>query len=187
MAMAAPPIRQPAITRTLPPSQAASRPANMPTMNMVMAEGSSMSPERVMLAPNPYPAAAGVWTNSGRKANVAYIPTPSSRATRLFVQTAVRRIMAMSISGVAARSSVITQAAPSTTAAASRPSTRPEPQPQSGASLSATSSATSQADSSTAGSQLIRPRVRTGDSGTNSTAETAAATVRIIGSQNSQW
>ena len=139
-----------------------------------------------MLAPKPYPAAGGVWTNSGRNANVAYIPTPSSSETRLLVHTAVRRIIFMSISGVAARSSAVTQPAPSTTAPASRPSTRAEPQPQSGASLSATSSATSHADSSTAGSQLIRPGVRTGDSGTKSTAATAAATVRIIGSQNSQ-
>ena len=115
------------------------------------------------------------------------MPTPISSATRLFVHTAVRRIIFMSISGVAARSSATTQPAASTTAAASRPITRADPQPQSGASLSATSSATSQADSSTAGSQLIRPGVRTGDSGTNRTADTAATTVRIIGSQNSQW
>ena len=146
-----------------------------------------MSPERVMLAPNPYPAAGGVCTNSGRNANVAYMPIPMSSATRLFVHTAGRRIIFMSISGVAERSSAITQAAPSTTAAASRPSTRAENQPQAGASLRATSSATSHADSSTAGSQLIRPGVRTGDSGTNSTADTAAMIVRIIGSQNSQW
>jgi hypothetical protein len=92
----------------------------------------------------------------------------------------------VSISGVAARSSAITQPAASTTSAASRPITRAEPHPQSGASLSATSSATSHADNSTAGSPLIRPGVRTGDSGTNSTADTAAATVMIIGSQNSQ-
>ncbi len=98
----------------------------------------------------------------------------------------MRRIIFMSISGVVARSSARIQAAASTTAAASRPITRLEPQPQLGASLSATSSATSQADSSTAGSQLIRPGVRTGDSGTNSTAETAATIVRISGSQNSQ-
>jgi hypothetical protein len=106
----------------------------------------------------------------------------------LFVHTAVRRIIFMSISGVAARSSASTQAAARTTAAASRPITRPEPQPQpqAGASLSATSSATSHPDSSTAGSQLIRPGVRTGDSGTNRTAQTAAMIVRIIGSQNSQ-
>ena len=51
--MATPPIRHPAITRTLPPSRRASRPANMPMTNMVIAEGSSISPERVMLAPNP--------------------------------------------------------------------------------------------------------------------------------------
>ena len=104
----------------------------------------------------------------------------------MFVHTAFRRIIVMSISGVAARSSAMTQPAASTTAAASRPSTRLEPQPQSGASLSATSSATSHPDSNTTGGQLIRPGLRTGDSGTNSTADTAAMIVRIIGSQNSQ-
>ena len=62
-----------------------------------------------------------------------------------------------------------------------------EPQPQLGASLSASSSATSQAESSSAGSTLIRPGLRTGDSGTNRCAARAAAIVRIIGSQNSQW
>ncbi len=38
-----------------------------------------------------------------------------------------------------------------------------------------------------AGSQLIRPGLRTGDSGTKKCAATAAATVTIIGIQNSQW
>src|SRR5450756_352997 len=181
------PIAQPAMTSALPPNRAVSRPASMPAANMVRLDGSSMSPERAMLAPNPYTAAEGVCTNSGRNANVAYMPTPISSATRLFVHTAVIRIIVMSISGVLARSSVSTQATAITTAAASRPITLAEPQPQSGASLSATSRATSHADSSTAGSQLIRPAVRTGDSGTNSTAQTAAMMVRIIGSQNSQW
>ncbi len=51
--MATHPIRQPAITRALPPNSRVSRPANWPVMNMVIVEGSSISPERVMLAPNP--------------------------------------------------------------------------------------------------------------------------------------
>src|SRR5215472_162267 len=186
MAMATAPIRQPATTSVLPPRRWASAPANMPVKNIVTAEGSSIRPDRVMLAPNTYPASGGVWRNSGRNASVAYMPTPMSSATRLFVQTARRRIMVMSISGVAARSSAATQIAASTTAAASSPITRAEPQPQSEASLSASSSATSQPDSSTAGSQLIRPGLRTGDSGTNSSAPTAAAIVRNSGSQNSQ-
>ena len=41
------------MTRTLPPSRRASRPANMPTTNMVTVEGSSISPDWVMLAPKP--------------------------------------------------------------------------------------------------------------------------------------
>jgi hypothetical protein len=158
----------------------------MPTPNIVTDDGSSMSPEPMMLAPNPYPAVRGVCRNSGRKANVAYIPVPISSATRLFVHTAGSRIICMSISGVAARSSAITQPAASAALAASRPITVAEPQPQSGASLTATSSATSQADMRTADSQLIRPGTRTGDSGTNAVAATAAARVKISGSQNSQ-
>jgi len=51
--MAPVPARQPAMTSTLPPSARASRPANRPKMNMVMVEGSSIRPERVMLAPKP--------------------------------------------------------------------------------------------------------------------------------------
>src|ERR1700733_3110861 len=158
----------------------------MPVTNMVTPEGSSIRPERVMLAPNPYPAEDGVCTNSGRNANIAYRPTPMSSATRWFVQTPGRRIIFMSISGVAARSSDQTQAAASSTAAANSPRTVGEPQPQSDASLSGTSSATSQPDSSTAGSQLIVPRLRAGDWGMNSTAPTAAITVTMPGSQNSQ-
>ena len=153
---------------------------------MVTPEGNSIRPERVMLAPNPYPAEDGVCTNSGRNANIAYSPMPMSSATRLFVQTPGRRIIFMSISGVAARSSDQTQAAASSTAAASSPMTAGDPQPQSDASLSGTSSATSQPDSSTAGSQLIVPGLRMGDWGTNSTAPTAAITVAMPGSQNSQ-
>jgi hypothetical protein len=110
-----------------------------------------------------------------------------SRATVLFAHTAVRRIIRMSISGVTARISVITHARPSPTAATSRPTTAAESQPQSGASLNATSSTTNHADSSAAGSQLIRPGLRTGDSGTNSTAQTAASTARPSGNQNNQW
>ena len=109
-----------------------------------------------------------------------------SSATTLFVQTPGRRIIFMSISGVAARSSDQTQAAASSTAAANSPRTAGEPQPQSDASLNGTSSATSQPDSSTAGSQLIVPRPRTGDCGMNSTEPTAAITVAMPGSQNSQ-
>jgi hypothetical protein len=156
-------------------------------MNMVTAEGSSISPDLVMLAPNPYPATVGVCTNSGRNAKVAYIPTPMSSATKLLVQTAVVRIIFMSISGVVARNSAATHAPARMTAAASSPSTVPDRQPQSGASLSATSRATSQPDSSTAGNQLIRPGVRTSDSGTSAIAQTAVMAVRISGSQKSQW
>ena len=105
----------------------------------------------------------------------------------MLVQTAFCRIIFMSMSGVVARSSAPSQPAIRMTAAASSPSTLAEPHPQLGPSLSATSRATSQADSRIAGRKLIRPGVRISDSGTNRTAAIAAATVRISGSQNSQW
>src|SRR6201995_1608667 len=170
---------QPATTRTLPPSRRVRVPTNRPVANMVTPEGNSIRPERVMLAPNPYPAEAGVCTNSGRNANIAYSPTPISSATTLLVQTPGRRIIFMSISGVAARSSDQTQAAASTTAAANSPRTTGEPQPQSDASLNGTSSATSQPDSSTAGSQLNVPRPRPRDWGASSTEPAAAITVAL--------
>ena len=52
--MAAAPIRQPAMTSDLAaePAGAAGR-RTCPTANMVIADGSSISPDRVMLAPNP--------------------------------------------------------------------------------------------------------------------------------------
>ena len=68
-----------------------------------------------------------------------------------------------------------------------RPSTRGEPQPHDGASLTPRRRATSQPDRSTAASQLIRPGVRWGDSGTKAQAQTVATTASIIGIQNSQW
>lgn len=109
-----------------------------------------------------------------------------SSATRLLVQTALRRIIRRSISGLAARFSAAIQPLASTTAPTSKPTTFPDAQPQSGASLSATSSATSQADRNTAGSQLIRVDVRFGDSGTNKATATPPATIMISGIQNSQ-
>ena len=62
-----------------------------------------------------------------------------------------------------------------------------EPHPHVGASLTPRSRATSQPDRSTAASQLTRPGVRTGDSGTNRWAQTAAIKVMMSGIQNSQW
>ena len=53
MDIAPQPIRQPAITSVLPPSLRARRPAKTPTANMVIADGSSMRPDWVMLAPKP--------------------------------------------------------------------------------------------------------------------------------------
>ena len=62
-----------------------------------------------------------------------------------------------------------------------------EPQPHDGASLTATSRATSHAESRIAASQLIRPGVRTGDSGTTRWVATATTATTTPGIQNSQW
>src|ERR1700749_2321559 len=105
-----------------------------------------------------------------------------SSATTLFVQTPGRPTTFMSTGGVAPRNSDQTQGTASSTAAANSPRTAGEPQPQSDASLNGTSSATSQPESSTAGSQLIVPRPRTGDWGMNTTEPTAAITVAMPGS-----
>ena len=95
--------------------------------------------------------------------------------------------MCMSMSGSFDRSSTMTQATMSTAARAIRPRTRGDPHPHTGASLTPRRRATSQADRRTAASQLIRPGVRTGDSGTNSQAARVATAASIIGIQNSQW
>ena len=116
-----------------------------------------------------------------------YMPMPNMKATRLLVHTARRRIMCMSISGSLARSSTTTHSPARTTAAPMSPSTFGEPQPHDGASLTPRRRATSQADSSTAASQLIRPGVRTGDSGTKIQAHSVAMAAMTIGIQNSQW
>ncbi len=60
-----------------------------------------------------------------------------------------------------------------------------EPQPHSWAWLRASSRETSHPDSRRAGRIGMRPGVRTGDSGMNTAAPTAAHAVTIIGSQNS--
>ena len=112
---------------------------------------------------------------------------PTSRATRLVVHTAGSRIMRMSISGEAERFSTHTHTAARTTAATSSPSTAAEVQPHRDPWLSASSRQTSHDDSRIAGRTLILPGVRTGDSGTKTTAASAAAAVMIIGNQNSQW
>ena len=92
--------------------------------------------------------------------------------------------MLMSTSGSAERDSARTQAASSTSPTANSPITRGESQPHVGASLKPSRIATSQPDSSDAPSQLTRPGLRTGDSGTNSQVATSASTTATSGIQN---
>jgi hypothetical protein len=66
------------------------------------------------------------------------------------------------------------------------PITDTDPQPQTGASLIATNSRTSQTDNSTAPPQLIRPELRSADSGTTTKQAAAVAATRMPGIQNSQ-
>ena len=112
---------------------------------------------------------------------------PNRKATRLLVHTAGTRIMCMSMSGSRECSSTTIQAAHRATPSRINPMTLGEPHPHDGASLTPRSRATSQPDRSTAASQLTRPGVRTGDSGTNRWAQTAAIRVMTSGIQNSQW
>ena len=116
-----------------------------------------------------------------------YMPIPNRNATRLFVHTAGTRIIFMSMRGWRERASTSVQATPMTTASATRPITSGDPHPQLGASLTPMSRATSHPERSRAASQLTWPGVRTGDSGTNTKAHTAAITVITRGIQNSQW
>ena len=81
----------------------------------------------------------------------------------------------------------MTQIGRTTTDVVNRPMVIGEVQPQLWPWLTASISATSQVDIRTALVKLIRPGVRSGDSGTNRYAAMAASTVMIIGSQNSQW
>ena len=160
----------------------------MPTANIVIAEGSSISPDWVMLAPKPYPATGGVCTNSGRNANVAYMPTPRSRLTRLFVQTAVRRIIFMSISGVAARSSAVTQAAGQHDRRGQQ-ADHPAGPPAPGRGLAQRHQQRDQPGGQQHRGQPADPARACAPAtrGRTIMAAIAAATVRISGSQNSQW
>src|SRR5215207_11318128 len=92
--------------------------------------GSRIRPDCVTVAPKPYPADLGVWASWGRKAKHAYIAKPRSRATKLAVHTAGRRIMRRSISGDLAWLSTTIQRILRAAVAAIRLSTRPEAHPQ---------------------------------------------------------
>src|SRR6266498_952940 len=178
-----------ALAMVLRPAAAASwvrglsgrRPLRMPARNMVTSMGSISSPASVGLAAKPF----GDWMSWGRNAQVANMAAPKSKATVLVGQTAGRRSMRMSISGLLDRSSTVVQAAMPTAERASRVSTRGDVQPHAGAWLTASRSATSQPDSSAVAAQLMRPGVRTGDGGTQRHAASVVAIVTASGIQKS--
>ena len=126
-------------------------------------------------------------TNSGISTNEEYIPAPTRNAAAFTVQTPRMRIIRMSTSGSIARDSLRNHSSASTAPASSRPSSRALAQPHDEPSLTAISTHTSHAESIPAPSQLMRPGVLTGDSGTNRTVAVTASATAISGNQNSQW
>jgi hypothetical protein len=124
------------------------------------------SPATTTEAPNPKPVLRGSSTNWGMIAIEPYIPIPSRKAARLVVQTPRMRIMCMSTSGSLQRSSLMIQSSTIPAPAATSPSVLTEPQPHVVAWLTPTSRAESPTVIRVAPSQLIRPGVLIGDSGT---------------------
>ena len=118
--------------------------------------------------------------------NELYIPAPTRNAAALTVHTPRMRIIVMSTSGSAAACSLRIQTRSSTAVAANRPTMRASPQPQAEPSLMPISRQTSHAESRKAPSQLTRPGVLIGDSGTKKIVAIVATTVSTNGIQNSQ-
>src|SRR4051812_7190906 len=116
-----------------------------------------------------------------------YMPKPNSVAATFVHQTVGILIIRTSTSGWSERSSISTQAANSTTAAANRPRMRGDVQPQSEPSLTPSSSATSQPDSVSTAAIETRPGEVTGDSGIRNSVATMAIAAIAPGIQNSQW
>jgi hypothetical protein len=119
--------------------------------------------------------------------NDAYIPAPSRNADALVVHTPRIRIIVMSTSGLRLRTSTAIQATETVTPTAIRPSVLPDPQPHVVVSEIAINTIDMPAVISAAASQLTRPGSFTGDSGMKRQVASAARTVGISGSQNSQW
>ena len=113
------------------------------------------------------------------------MPAPRRNAVRLVVHTPRIRIMVMSISGSRLRVSTATQPRHTITPAASRPSVRGEPQPHVVVSPIATRTPEIPRLISATAGQLMRPRTRTGDSGTKRQVQSAARVITGSGIQNS--
>ncbi len=148
--------------------------------------GSRYRPATTTDAPKPNPVLVGSSANCGMMMNAEYMPAPSRNAAALAVQTPRIRIIVMSISGVALRTSTAIQQAPTAIPAASSPSVFGDPQPQVVVSLIASRIADMLIVISVAAVQLILPGARTGDSGMNRHVKKAATTVNASGIQNSQ-
>ena len=99
----------------------------------------------------------------------------------MVVQTPRTRIIVMSISGLSLRTSTRIQARMKRTPTRVRPNVFAETQPQVVVSLIASSTAERPIVISAAASQLTRPGVRTGDSGTSRQVATAATTIATSG------
>ncbi len=97
--------------------------------------------------------------------NEAYIPAPSRNAARLVVHTPRMRIIVMSISGLALRTSTAIHAQQTARPAAIMPSVFGEPQPHSVVCEIASSTVESPIVISVAASQLTLPGCLIGDSG----------------------
>src|SRR5215211_8371919 len=89
------PIRSGRRDPVRPPSHPATGPAN----SMTAADGARKSPAAVADAPNPKPAAAGVWTNCGIRMKAPNMPKPTRNAVTFVVNTARSRIILMSTIG----------------------------------------------------------------------------------------
>src|SRR3954451_19591581 len=118
--------------------------------------------------------------------NDAYMPAPSRNADRFAVHTARTRISVMSISGCALRDSTSTHATQIRSPTARTTSVFADPQPHVDASLTAIRTSVIPTLIRAAGSQLIRPGTRTGDSGTKRHVQTADTPIGTSGSQKSQ-
>jgi hypothetical protein len=119
--------------------------------------------------------------------NITYMPNPNSMAARLVVHTSGMRIIFISTSGDSERVSEVIQSTTRTDERTKSPMTLGSPQPMTGPSETPRSPADNQPDISTAPVTLMRPGVRIGDSGMNTTVAMAAARHGTRGIQKSQW
>ena len=178
-------IADPATTADFEPKRAAIRPAEKPTTTIPSVDGRRYSPETTTDAPKPKPVLVGSCANCGKMMKDEYMPAPSRNAVRFVVQTPRIRIIVMSIRGDALRTSTATHAQQTRTPAANNASGRDEVQPQAVVWLTAINTVEIPTLIRIAASQLGRPGIRTGDSGTKRQVQNAATAITTSGSQKS--